>query len=297
MRRILLILLSSVIYFSFQAQDSLKFQKFYPHKGDWAVTLSVSPFINLMGNIMRVGSDDNFYNPLKLSFSPILLHMITDNKARIYSLDYYGTHETRLYDTRAYTSDPLVTNSYDKDKLTIDFYLIKVGIGTQWRKNKGHFQLYYGYQLNLRYVFGPKAKFTPGYDFSIIDTVETVNYRSYNVEPVDNYNFFKVINVFNHLARSGYRNLSVSYGGGIGLGVTGIFGVDFFILPKIALGGNVSFYGGGNYFFPGKRTYEYFDFNDPNTIIYGIRTDEIPGYFNLHFHYNLVSGLYLRIFL
>ncbi len=302
MRRFVLVLLSSVLFFSLQAQDSLKYQKLYPQKGDWAVTLSASPFINFVGNIIRVGSDDNFYNPLNLSFSPTLLHMITDNKARIYSLDYYGKHETRFYDALVYIVDPYTTIPDEfykvKDKLTIDFYRVKVGIGTQWRMNRGRFQLYYGYLFNLGYILGPISKFTPGYDFSTIDTVEAVYCRSYYVEPVDNYNSFDVnIDFFSAPTRNGYRTLSVRYGGGIGLGMTGILGVDLFVLPKIAVGGNVSFYGGGSYFFPGKRTYEYFDFNDANNIIYEIRTEDIPGHFSLSFNYNLVSGLYLRIFL
>ena len=302
MRKFVLVVLTLSFVFVVQAQDSVKYQKFYPHKGDWAVTLSASPFINFVGNFIRIASDDNFYNPLQLSFFRSILHMVTDNKARIYSLDYYGKHETRFYDALVFTADPFTTFSDEyykvKDKLTVDFYRVKFGIGTQWRKNKGRFQIYYGYLVNLNYVFGPRAKFTPGYDFSTIDTVETVFCRSYSIEPVDNYTYYRVEgDFFRHYARSGFRALSIKYGGGIGLGMTGIFGVDLFVLPKIALGGSVSFYGGGNYFFPGERTYEYFDFNDANNLVYEQRTEKIPGRLGLDFHYNLVSGLYLRIFL
>ncbi len=302
MKRLTLLALVVCLISSLNAQDSMRFEKYYPHTGDWGISFSASPFINFVGNLIRVGSDHNFYNPLKLSFSPTLIHMVSNNKARIYSLNYYGTHETHFYDAKVYIEDPLETHTFEyytvKDKLTVDFYRIKAGIGTQWRKGKGRFQLYYGYLFNLTYVFGPKAKFTPGYDFSSIDTVETVYSMSINIVPESDYSNFDIDPDFiGYKVRSGQRNLSISYGGGVGLGATAIMGVDFFVLPKIAVGGNVSFYGAGHYFFPGQRTFEYFNFNNPNNIIYEIRTEQIPAYFSLNFHYNLVSGLYIRIFL
>ena len=302
MRKFLFVILSVGLFLSsLHAQSSDKYQKLYPKKGDWAVTLSASPFINLVGNLVRFGSDNNFSNPLQLSFFRSIMHMVTDNKARIYSLDYYGTHQTKFYDAVVFITDPLVTHRFDyykvKDKLTYSFYRLRIGMGTQWRKSKGRFQVYYGYLANLSYIFGPQAKFTPGYDFSKIDTVQSVNYESYTIEPLNNYNSVKIVSTFSNVTRSGSRTLATKYGGGVGLGITGILGVDFFVLPKIAIGGSVSFYGGGNYFFPGQQTYEYFDFNNPNNIIYEQKTEKIPGYFSLDFHYNLVSGLYLRIFL
>ncbi len=297
MRKFLLVLLSILLFFSLQAQDSLKYQKFYPQKGDWGVSVDLLPLIGLFDNVVHWASTNNSYTPLGLKINSTILHMISDNKARMYSIDIFGVHKTVLAPVKIYTGTmPTPLSSYynDNDRFTVDYYRLKLGIGTQWRKSKKRFQTYWGYLINIGYTYGGHEVLNPALDYSTINDETFVSVHNFSVSYSDN---SVSISSNYQLTNLGSRLLSRKNGDRLLLGTTGLIGVDFFVLPKLAIGSNVSFSISGSYTMPGSETYEYFNFSNPDNISYYRKTEKIPGLFGLNFGLDLGSVLYMRIFL
>ncbi len=291
MRRYLPIFLV-LIALSTSAQNTgiNKFEKYYPHTGDWGITFNATPLFDFIGNVVRIGSNNDFASPLRLEFSSSILHMLSNNKARIYSLDIGGKHQTELSAVKFYI------NGQEKqmyDKYSMDYYHINLGTGIQWRKSSGRFQLYWGYIFSVNYDFGPMVRGDYAYSIDTVMTSTPVEIGSYTLyNSGDGY----ILSVTDgRPTYKGQRMLVDKSGDNLALGLKAIVGFDFFILPKIAMGATVNTYINTGYTLPGYIKYEYFDFNF--TPEYHIEKISKPGQLNINLGSDLSSAFYIRIFL
>ncbi len=96
-----------------------------------------------------------------------------------------------------------------------------LGLGYEFRKGKNRLQAFYGGEVNLNFGGGSKDEYTYGNSMDNNDSIPTttVSFTCNFAMPVD------------------YRVTDQKTAGGFGFGLRGFVGVEYFIFPKISLGG------------------------------------------------------------
>jgi hypothetical protein len=216
---------------------SVRGHEVLPKKGEWALGVSASTFLNYMGNLMNNASGNN---------APSFNTAATPNAFAVGNLGGWGISgkymktATMAYRVRllanvssnsynnfvaksTLTPDPL-NPQFVEDKLTINSSAVMVGAGFEKRRGAGRVQGIYGAEL-LAGLNGSTRTNTYGNSFSALfpAPAATVDFG---------------------LGTSGAlatRNKEMSTGTSLLFGARGFVGVEYFIAPKISLGGEIGY--------------------------------------------------------
>jgi hypothetical protein len=224
------VIIFSLVSFSQEIDETNVFtnkkgQSVLPEAGDFAIGIDASPFINLVGNIVRINdftgpfndpSAFNFVDGVSL-YGKYFLSNNTAVRAKLNINSMSRTYNNFVFDD-ASTTDPdaRVTDTWKHAENQIG-----LGLGYEMRKGIRRLQAFYGGELNLNLGGGSKDEYTYGNTLGSTDSIPTttVNWSTYFSTPVDS------------------RTLSVKNAGGFGFGLRGFVGIEYFIFPKISLGG------------------------------------------------------------
>lgn len=205
------------------AQDltSKKGENYLPEAGDWAISIDALPILGYIGGIFgsegasSIGSwsflngnnvitgkyftaDDMAYRGgINIGFNSVT------SKAYTFALDANGA------------IDPDADFVVDERKTTATNILLTGGM--EWRKGSTRLQGFYGGEVGLGFGGGNKTDYTFGNEYTWNGTVGTAT----QVHAVDGST--DIVNVTNK--------------GGVLFGVRGFIGAEYFVLPKLALGG------------------------------------------------------------
>ena len=226
-----------------------------PAAGDWGLGFDAAPIINYAGNMLN----GNTMNSMGTAF---------DNDDFAISGKYYKDANTAYRASlRIGMGSMSLDNLYggaNGDSLTntttMSSNAFVIGGGLEMRRGHGKLQGYYGGEM-LVGLGGSK----------------------------DNYAYAENLSATN----PGFRDLEVDNGSSFGVGVRGIIGVEYFILPKISLGAE---YGWGLSFVSigqSSTSYESWDgsavvsttTNNGGGSMFGIDTDNNGGAIRLMFHF------------
>lgn len=189
------------------AQEGLvskKGEPFLPEKGDWAISIDATPFLKYAGNFigsngLNVAPTFNF-----LSGNQTILGKYYIDETKAYRLGLrlgFGSNST----TAKVNSIPATTPvTYVDDVTKVSGSNIGLTAGMEWRKGKTRLQGFYGAEAGL--AFGSS----------------TIT-RAYGNNLSSSYPFS--------------RTTEVKSGSIFGLGVRGFLGAEYFIFPKVAIGG------------------------------------------------------------
>lgn len=252
-----------------QDLTSKKGEQILPEAQDWGLGIDATPFLNYAGNFFGKSSNNNAptFNFLNSSVQTITGKYFTDaSKAFRGSLRIglgSNTQRRMVADRSAVstssvnnfpTPDPMKENSW-KTSLTN----IGLSAGMEMRKGKTRLQGYYGGEVGI-FFSSSKDVFTYGNSLNPSATpslvVDVTNADSFsganNVTAVPS-------NGSNALGRVTERKNGSSFS----FGLRGFIGVEYFILPKISLGGEFGW--GLGLTTQGKTTttYEAIGNNDP----------------------------------
>lgn len=199
-------------------------ESFLPQAGDFAIGIDASPFINLVGNIFKINSGSTFSDPLSFNFidgsSIYGKYFLTDKTAvrARFSMNMSTQTLNNLVDDDSNTTDPnaKVTDTWKHSQSGFG-----LGLGYELRKGNGRLQAFYGGEVNFALGGGSKDVYTYGNGMNNNDSIPTttVSFTSGFAMPVD------------------YRVTDNKTSGGFGFGMRGFIGVEYFIFPKISLGG------------------------------------------------------------
>ena len=200
-------------------------ESYLPQAGDFAIGIDASPFINLVGNIIRINDNTGpFYDPSAFNFvdgtSIYGKYFLTNNTAVRAKLSINMSTQTlnNLVDDDSNTTDPnaKVTDTWKNSQNGFG-----LGLGYELRKGKNRLQAFYGGEVNLNFSGGSKDEYTYGNSMNNNDSIPTttLSFTSNFAMPVD------------------YRVTNKKTAGGFGFGLRGFVGVEYFIFPKISLGG------------------------------------------------------------
>jgi len=207
MKKINLLLVAAFITSSIYAQEqqgltSKKGEPFLPEAGDWAISINASPFLSYFGNFIGgngLNAAPNF-NYLTTNQSIIGKYFIDSQSA------YRVGVRVGLSSDGQTTKVPgtgSATTQVD-NKRTISGSDIGLTAGKEWRKGKTRLQGFYGAEAEID-LSSNSTSYTYGNPLSASNTTS--------------------------------RTTESKSGSTFGIGVRGFIGAEYFIFPKMAIGG------------------------------------------------------------
>ncbi len=254
---------------------------YLPQAGDFALGIDASPFINLVGNILRINDFSGPFNdPSAFNFidgsSIYGKYFLTDKSAVRAHISIGINSQTlnNLVNDDSNTTDPnaKVTDTWKHSQTGLG-----LGLGYELRRGKKRLQAFYGAELNLSFGGGSKDVYTYGNEMSNSDSI-----------PTTTLNF-----ATGFAATSDYRVTDQKTADGFGFGLRGFVGVEYFIFPKISLGGEFGLGFMYNKVGEGNINTEFWNYADHNRQA---NNTKIAGSSNFNFsNDNLGGNIYVLI--
>ncbi len=216
---------------------SVRGHEVLPQKGEWALGVSATGFLGYMGNLMNntAGNNAPAFNTANAANAFAVgnlggwgisgKYMKTDTMAyRVRVVANFGSNTySNFVAKNTLTPDPL-NPQFVEDKLTVNTSLVIVGAGFEKRRGSGRVQGIYGAEL-LAGVNGSTRDFTYGNGFSATF-----------LAPVSTSDFGMGTSGANAV-----RRRFSSTGTSFMFGARAFAGVEYFIAPKISLGGEIGY--------------------------------------------------------
>lgn len=226
------------------AQDGLTSKKgepILPEAGDWAIGIDATPFLNYAGNFFGKQNSNTAptWNFQSLNSMILGKYFVEANKAYRAGirLGFGSETQRKMVIDRSKapstltvfpSADPMVENTWKRSERNIG-----ITGGLELRKGKTRLQGYYGGEVGI-YLAGGKDKFTYGNALA-----PNASYPV-NVDPVDDA-FAGANNINTNPPIQGVvsdaRALEIKWGSIFGFGLRGFIGAEYFILPKMSIGG------------------------------------------------------------
>ncbi len=273
------------------AQDltSKKGEPILPEAGDYAIGVDAYPLLNYFGNLAN-GTQGNA--PFGWNFTNNGA-MITGKMFASETMAYRGMLRIGFGSTKSanyVTKNGTVSNPPEMvlDEMKASGNFIGLGGGLEWRRGKGRLQGYWG-GMAMFTMSGAKDTYTYG---NVIDATYQMPVTTDFTTPLPGGGFSS--------GPAASRTTERKYGTEMGFGLRGFVGAEFFILPKISIGGE---FGWGLMFSSigeGTSTSEFWD--APNNRVgttttttakwsmFGVDTDNnafglAPAAVLIHFHF------------
>ncbi len=195
-------------------------QNILPAKGDIAIGIDAAPFLGYIGNIFTDAYNDapEFNGPNSFFGGNTLYgkYFLTDKsaiRARV-SFDFNSQNRTEsVRDDAAFAADP-TSDAEVKDKWTTKENYFEFGAGYELRRGYGRLQGYYGGELTVGFA-NSSDKYTYG---NAITSTNTNPTSAFGGTP---------------------RTTAEKNGNAFFFGIGGFAGVEYFVAPKISLGGEL----------------------------------------------------------
>ncbi|HWY10066.1 MAG TPA: hypothetical protein VN026_02015 [Bacteroidia bacterium] len=235
------------------AQDltSKKGEPILPEAGDWAVSVEATPFLQYMGNFFGKTTTNSAptWNNYGANQS-IMVKKFTDAQNAYRATFRIGLRDqsfkNEIAAPQATTASPVnfpnkVNTVQDKASHTSSF--IGIGVGMEKRKGKTRLQGFYGADVFVWYS-SSKDKFTYGNALSPAATADprivptATNTTDWNTVAPGTFSTSNIgVSIPNQPGVTNTRKTIEKPGGQFGLGVRAFIGAEYFVLPKISIGG------------------------------------------------------------
>jgi len=241
MRNKILILFLTIVSFSVSAQEasdsilrSKKGTPILPKAGDWAIGADALPYLEYLGNMFN-NTDDN-----TLDLGSYMLYgryFLTDNTAVRFAFGVEKSNslsQNYIQNDAANLIDPLSNEKVIDNYKSIDKNLT-LDLGYQIFRGYGRLRGFYGFHVGYRYS---REKYIYSYGNKITQDNQTpsIYYSSYTS------NNARILDQDNGINQSIMAGL--------------IAGVEYYFLPKICIGGEITFTGYHSWSSQGNSKYE-----------------------------------------
>ncbi|MBI2258944.1 MAG: hypothetical protein HYU67_08605 [Flavobacteriia bacterium] len=235
MKKIIL-LMGGISFGTLFAQDlkSEKGEAYLPVAEEWAIGIDAAPYLNYLGNMFgktanNVAPTWNYSTVNNTIFGKYFVSEKMAYRASI-RLGFGSNTQTMKVAQRGNatiteypTQNPMVENKMKAGQTNVG-----IAAGLEWRKGSTRLQGYYGAEIGFAMNSG-KNVYTYGNALKIDDDAATPDVT---VDPIDDDMGSLTTDSHGNLARIKDDKTS-----GIGVGVRGFIGAEYFILPKISIGG------------------------------------------------------------
>lgn len=234
--------------FTANAQDltSKKGEPILPEEGDWGIGIDATPFLNYAGN---------FFGKTAANTAPTW-NFLTSNNTIVgkYFKDATTAYRAAIrlgfgsFKDANYVSDDTNTSTEPKfvqDTRTISYNGIGISAGMEKRKGKTRLQGFYGGEVGI-FVGGSKEKYTYGNAFNNPNGNTTPTSTDWSTNPPSS-------------VGAAFRPTEVKNGSTFQFGLRGFIGAEYFVLPKMSIGGEFGWGLGFQSTGEGSVTTEYWD--------------------------------------
>ncbi|MGZ3861806.1 MAG: hypothetical protein ACXVPN_00020 [Bacteroidia bacterium] len=215
------------------AQDltSKKGEPILPEAGDWGISVDATPFLNYAGNFFGKTSSNTAPTFNFLASNSIIVGKYFKDEKTAYragiNIGFSTKSATNLVDQDNFTGTGVTPKVTDKTSVSNTGFGITAGI--EKRKGKTRLQGYYGGEFGL-YFGSTHQKNTYGNAFGgsgAVGTSTTPNSTTWATGS----------NTVSGSGATGSRTTDYKSGTSMQFGVRGFIGVEYFVLPKMSLGG------------------------------------------------------------
>ena len=200
---------------------SKKGKAILPVAGEFGIGLNALPFIDLFGNLVKFNSTSKFVNPLSFEAPDgqqlFLKYFKNSNTAYRVRFGFANHYNTETFPVNDDTNAGLTV----VDKRSENYTTFSTSLGLEKRKGLGRIQGLFGVELNLLYQNG---------------TPDLMNYKYTYANEISAANTTPSTALF---VDGAPRPIFEKSYASIGFGATGFFGLEYFIAPKISLGGEM----------------------------------------------------------
>ncbi|MES2593346.1 MAG: hypothetical protein V4608_15795 [Bacteroidota bacterium] len=257
-----------------------------PEEGDWAISMNVDPIFNFIGNAFNANNSNSapqvgFLN----GDGTIVGKKFIDEKSAYRALLRLGftsqTNKNFVNDDAIVTAPTFPTPFPQKeDKFSRKSTMIGIGVGKEFRRGITRLQGFYGADAMI-WMASTSSKYTYG------NTMTAVAAPGVTPTPMSTTWDETTGAIISETALADRPALSKS-GMTLGIGVRGFIGVEYFILPKIAIGAEYGWGIGFQLTGKGKEANETTGGIAPGTV--GVVETEVDGSSKFGFDTDLNQG-------
>lgn len=213
-----------------------------PAEGDWAVGIDIAPFLSYVGNLANGNTSNssptwNFTAPLQLFGK----WFRADDLAWRGRLRFLGINNST---TNGFVQDDVGTDPFAQveDKKEVSRMNTTLGFGMEKRKGSTRLQGFWGGEVILSFSSG-SDKYSYGNALtSTNQSPSTYDFGDGNTSPI-----------------GATRVTEVKYGSGFSFGVRPFIGAEYFLFPKMSIGGEFGYFLGFGSQGETETTVEYYD--------------------------------------
>lgn len=224
------------------AQDltSKKGENYLPEAGDWAIGIDAVPVLNYIGNFFGKTADNNYANNMWTFNNPSMAitgkYFVEDGLAYRAGirLGFGSMTEKVMVADRASTA----ANPWPEQPAMVENTMkaggtnIALNAGLEWRKGSTRLQGFYGAEIGLG-INSTSEKYTYGNELTAASAATPVNVAAAD-DFGGNIDATGTDGNGNPIAA---RMTEMKSGLGFSLGLRGFIGAEYFIIPKLSLGG------------------------------------------------------------
>lgn len=257
-------------------------EAYLPEAGDYAIGIDAAPILSYFGNALN-GNTSN--TPFGWTYSNSNM-MITGKMFKSETMAYRGM--VRIGFGSASWSNPVVDDAststpvgMTSDEMKSSYNAIYLGGGMEWRRGKGRLQGYYGGMFMFG-MEGGKSTWNYGNAYSTTNTAPTTT----------------VDFLTGATTNASSRITEMKMGSTMMLGLRGFVGAEYFVLPKLSIGGELGWGLGFSSTGAGEMTSEAWNGTGTTSTTsetgksssFGIDTDDsafgvAPAAVLIHFHF------------
>lgn len=213
------------------AQDltSKKGETILPEAGDWAIGVDATPMLNYFGNMLNGNTSNtpfgwNYTNGNGMITGKMFTSETSAYRAMLRIGFNSGSATQEIMDATATAPTFPALPTMKEDKMKTSSRFIGLGAGIEMRRGKTRLQGYYG-GMAMIWMSGGKDTYEYGNTLTTTSSAAGIstNWGS-NINPSTTYG-------------ANARVLSEKSGSTFGVGVRGFIGAEYFILPKLSIGG------------------------------------------------------------
>lgn len=214
------------------AQDltSKKGEAFLPEAGDWSIGIDATPVLNYVGNFIGGNGLNSAPTWEFLNANQTIIGKMYSTETMAYRgilrLGFTSTKTAMKVNDDGNTTVPTFPNVNDpaEDVMKMSSHFIGLGAGMEMRRGKTRLQGFYGADAMI-WLSGSKSTYDYANAFSSSNpNPSTSDFGTGNTSPGANIIW-------------GGREIEAKAGSTFGIGVRGFIGAEYFIIPKLSIGG------------------------------------------------------------
>jgi len=241
MKKVSLTLLIALV-FAFSANAQLKNKHgevILPETGDWAIGIDATSFLNYFGNFigsngLNVAPTWDFLNTRQGITGKYFVSETMAYRASV-RLGMTSTSGSELVADRTYSVVPVYPGTIPVEvKNTWKQGATNIGLsgGVEWRRGHGRLQGFYGGELGIGISSSSE---TFSYGNALTQQASTATLMNVDVDGDDG--MLGDINLVNDPFSNSGRATKIKNGTQFGIGVRGFIGAEYFVIPKLSIGG------------------------------------------------------------